>query len=324
MRTRPLLYVCLMVLAVFFLPTDTFANNGITPEQATPQADAEKESLSNPVAEEASEKGEATSQSAKEQAAEQVNQASETAEGASAHGQQISQETTGKNIQPKKESGPAVPAVKDKTSTLPSQASDKASEMTNELKRAASNRKTAKKQIEENPQDEKGRSKRSVEKSFGKGEEQPASTDKHHKDSSADDQTDKTEDLQPAEAEAGSTNGKVETSAADSGEAKNPVNNAADNQQPDKQEQEEPAPLPEPRKDPIAQIHMTKPASFPSPVSSSGGDFGGQTTFSLIKGNLPGSFLFVASNSQTIGIRSEFLTDQWVNAPPAEPPKNAS
>ncbi|SEA01651.1 hypothetical protein SAMN05421743_102222 [Thalassobacillus cyri] len=322
MRTRPLLYVCLMVLAVFFLPADTFANIGNTPEQASPHADVEIES-SNPVAEETSEKGEETSQAVKEQAAEKGSQASETAEEASNHGKQISQETTGKNIQLNKESEPAEP-VKDKTSTLPPQASDKASELTNELKRKADSKKAAdKKQVEDKPQDEKGRSKRSVEKSSGKGEEQPAKTDKHN-NSSADDQADKKEDLQPVGAEAESTSERVDTSAADSGEANTQKNSTAINQQPKKQEQEEPAPLPEPSKDPIAQIHMTKPASFPSPVSSSGGDFGGQTTFSLIKGNLPGSFQFVASNSQTIGKRSEFLTDQWVNAPPAEPPKAAS
>ncbi|MFG6119946.1 hypothetical protein [Thalassobacillus sp. B23F22_16] len=317
MRKRPLLYVFLMVLAVFFLPADTFANNGKTPEQASPQADEYKET-STPVAEEAAEKGEETSQAAKEQAAEKESQASETAEAASSHGKQTSQETTGNIYKDDRKNKHAEDAA-DKS--FPPQANDKASETADKVKREAAQKKeTVKKAVIDKPYEDKGRSNRPVEKTSATKEE-PATKTNTQK-SSKDNQADGKEELQPVEAEAEPTNVKVEPSAADQGASKAPV--PADDQERNKQEQEEPAPQPEPREKPIAQIHMTKPASFPSPVSSGGGDLGGQTSFSLIKGNLPGSFLLVAAHSQTIGMRSDFLTDQWVNAPPAEPPKNAS
>ncbi|GGC95945.1 hypothetical protein GCM10007216_28400 [Thalassobacillus devorans] len=311
MRTRPLLYVCLMVLAVFFLPADTFANNGNTLEQASPQADEE---TSNPVAVEAAEKGGETSQAAKKQAAEKVSQASDTAETASSHGK----ETTGNiNKQDKKDKHAEDAADK----PLPPQANEKASETGDKVKQEAAQKKeTVKKAVTDNPHENKGRSNRPVEKSSAKNEE-PATKTNTPK-SSKDKQADGKKDLQPVEAEAEPTKVKVEPSAADQGDSKAPV--PADDQERNKQGQEQSAPQPEPRKKPIAQIHMTKPASFPSPVSSGGGDLGGKTAFSFIKGNLPDSFLLVAAHSQTIGMRSDFLTDQWVNAPPAEPPKTAS
>lgn len=290
MRIRPLIYFFLVVLAVFFLPTNAFANNENLPEKAASQVDAEKES-SNPVAEETLEQGE-----------------------------QISQEVTGKEKQSNSESENTEPVSKNKVSTtLPPQVTDQATGQTDKLERELTSKKKAvQKQVEAELSGKKGKLKNLADKNSKNNKVQNTQTN--------------TKDEKP-ENEKKPMNGKevLQTSVTDSGEKIVRKNNnqytSVDDNNLDKQEHgEQPLSIPEPKKDPNAQGLIMKAVSLPSPtpVNTSGGDLGSQTSFSLlVKGNLPG-FLMFFSESQIIGTRSELLRDQWVNAPPAEPPKVAS
>ncbi|SDR01265.1 hypothetical protein [Virgibacillus salinus] len=312
MRIRPLVYCCLMVLAVFLLPADTLANNGNSPEKATSQAN-DKES-SNPVAEEVSKKGKQTSQDAKE-TTNKGQESPEIPEESSNHNKQVSKGTTDKENASNKASEHAESESKDKDSkTLPPQANDQATEQTEKLEQeVAPKKEKVKKQVEDKLHGKKGMSKSTVEKSSNIDEEQTTQA----KDNSKNVEN----PMQSKE--------MSRISVADSGDKTVQNNNKQstsenDNILVEQEQRRKSKSIPKPNEDPVSQELMIKPGSLPSPASTSGGDYGGQTSFSsVVKGDLPNSLMFF-SKSQVIGKRSEVLRDQWVNAPPAEPPKIAS
>ncbi|MBP1950225.1 hypothetical protein [Virgibacillus litoralis] len=312
MRIRPLVYCCIMVLAVFLLPADTLANNGNPPEKAASQAN-DKES-SSPVAEDVSKKGKQTSQAAKE-ATKKGQGSSDIPEESSNHDKQVSKGTTVTEKPSDKASDHAEPQLKDKDSkTLPPQANDQATEQTEKLEReVASKKEKVKKQDKDKLHGKKGRSKSTVEKSSKNDEEQTTQTN---------DSSENKEDPMRV-------NEVPRTSVTDSGDKAsqtiNKQSTSKDDMSPDEKEQSgKSKSIPIPNEDSERQELMIKPGSLPSSASTSGGDFGGQTSFSsVVKGDLPNPLMFF-SKSQVIGKRSEVLRDQWVNAPPAEPPKIAS
>ncbi|MGP4107732.1 hypothetical protein [Virgibacillus sp. L01] len=310
MRIRPLVYFCLMVLAVFLLPVDTLANNGSSSEKAAPQAN-DKE-LTN-VAEEASEKGKQASQAVKE-ATKKGKGSSDNPGESSNHDKQVSKGMTDKEKPSDKASDHAEPESKDENSkTLPPQANDQTTEQTEKLEReVASKKEKVKKQVEDKLHGKKGRSKSTVDKSSKINEEQTTQTNDNSKNVG------------------NPTKGKEvpQISVTDSGDKTVQTNKQSaseDDMTPDEKEQSgNLKSIPKPNEDPVSQEIMIKPGSLPSPASTSGSDYGGQTSFSsVVKGDLPNPLMFF-SKSQVIGKRSEVLWDQWVNAPPAEPPKIAS
>ncbi len=311
MRIRPLVYIFLVVLAVFLLPADTLANNGNSSEKAAPQAN-DKES-SNPVAEEASEKGKQASQAVKE-ATKKGQGSSDNPGEMSNHDKQVSKGMTDKEDPSDKVSDLAEHESKDENSkTLPPQANDQATEQTEKLEReVASKKEKVKQQVEDKLHGKKGRSKSTVEKSSKIDEEQTTQTN------------DKSKNV------GNPTQGKEvsQISVTDSGDKTVQTNKPSaseDDMTPDEKEQSgNSKSIPKPSEDSDRQELMIRPGSLPSPASTSGSDYGGQTSFSsVVKGDLPNPLMFF-SKSQVIGKRSEVLRDQWVNAPPAEPPKIAS
>lgn len=321
MRIRQLVFICLVMLSVFSLPTDILANNGKAPDKADPQADVEKES-SNPVVEDISEQRDQTSEATKKSAKNKDDDASKVVEESINQGEQNSQEASGKENQVDKGSKNKKSSSKNKDeTTLPAQASDQASEVTEKVEKVAATKKDAVEKKVEDKQHGKNRNlEGSVEKSSESNKKQNPQTNSQNdktKNINADEEADEEEDLLPTKFEEKSTSGKDDqkTSVSDSGENIDFKN----------EQIEKPLSNSEPIKDPYTHRQKVMHASFPSPISTSGGDTGPQTGFSfMVKGNLPGLVMFFDSESQIIRSKAEFLRDQWVNAPPTEPPKVAS